>query len=50
MIRTAVMGAYQYPETQPRDILHHCRPSCCKSPFFCARKRQCACHAGEVRD
>lgn len=50
MIRPAIIGAYQYPATRPRDVLHRCRPSCCATPYMCARRRECACHDGEVRD
>jgi hypothetical protein len=35
------------PTTLPREVRYRCRPSCCANPYFCARKRDCACHEGE---
>lgn len=32
-----------HPHEPPRGL---CRPSCCKTPYFCARHHACACHQG----
>ena len=46
-IKPAVIGAYQSPGTYPRVQLKPCRPSCCRTPYMCAKGRACACHTGE---
>lgn len=37
------------PDTLPREQRFPCRPSCCKTPYMCARKRACDCHREEKR-
>ena len=37
-----------YPQTQHRDEpVGRCRPSCCKTPYGCARNNECGCHRSE---
>lgn len=37
------------PDTQPHERRSPCRPSCCKTPYMCARTRACRCHREEKR-
>lgn len=37
-------GDFYAPPTIPRRNTGTCRPSCCKTPFMCAKQHTCACH------
>ena len=42
-----ILPASAQPTPLPRERRYPCRPSCCKTPYMCAKKRACQCHTME---
>lgn len=42
-----IRGQIPAPTTLTHERRTVCRPSCCKTPFMCAKRRQCSCHTTE---